>query len=57
MKNKLSSFEEYFKMEFGVFHLVLSFTALKIFRILYYVDVTMLSQRGGKTQNEEYLCK
>ena len=63
MKNKLSSLEGHFKMEKnGVFHFVLSFTALDISRILYNAskitdDVTMFSQRVAKTQNEEYLCK
>ena len=45
MKNKLSSFEEYFKMENGVFHFVLSFIALEIFTILYYANkILMMSQ-------------
>ena len=46
----------------SVFHFVISFTALELFTILYCAnkitdDVTMFSQRGAKTQNEEYLCK
>ena len=63
MKNYLSSFEGHFKMEKnGVFHFMLSFTALEIFMILYYGNkitdnVTKFSQRGAKTQNEEYICK
>ena len=63
MKNKLSSFEWYFKMEKNrVFHFVVSYTALEIFMILYYEnkitdDVTMFPKRCAKAQNEEYLCK
>ena len=60
-KLHVSSFKRHFKMEKnGVILFVISFTALEIFMILYYVnkitdDLTMFSQRGAKTQNEEYL--
>ena len=62
MKNKFRKFERHFKMEKnGVFYFVISFVPLKIFTIVYSNkitdDVTMLSQRDAKAQNEEYIYK